>query len=520
MTKTMAVMAPLVVGDPAGLDSEASRREWKKFDEQLAMAKRLGATAVSTDVWWGLVWKIDGQYDWSYYDEISDHIINAELNWVAILSTHACGGNVGDTVNVPVPVPEQIWTKLSSLVDSRDPNAGKYVSELGTYSSESIECWATHLVLDDFRAFYAGFQEHFANKAEYIVELNISLGPSGELRFPSYDKDNGWPGRGTLQCYSQLAAQFFLDYVMALYGSREKVRQAWGRLDNIETPRDVDAFFAHGDHINTQYGRDFFDWYSNSLLNHGAMVMQAAMDVFWEAGAAFADIDLGAKVPGVHWRIGHWQGDQIVFSDRLAELDAGLIRTSDWNSSSDASHGYSHIIALFRQLQTSPQSREIGCVRELQSAQPRPRVVLHFTCLEMADGEHESLAYQLVRWVGEEAVRQGVEIKGENALNYTLYEPEAWVRLRLALALYSGLTILRITDVVENDVARREFEATCKSLTQNRPLQLNSNVIQLQQRCARLFPSRPTRKAPSSSIRRAAMLWRFRSSPPRSRSSG
>jgi beta-amylase len=482
MTKTMAVMAPLVVGDPAGPDSKEERRAWKKFDKQLAKAKRLGAQAVSTDVWWGLVWKSDGQYDWSYYNKISDHIIKAELNWVAILSTHACGGNVGDTVNVALP--EQIWTKLSALVG--DPNAGKYVSELGTYSSESVECWATHLVLDDYRAFYVAFQINFASKAEHIAELNISLGPAGELRYPSYDKDNGYPGRGTLQCYSQLARQSFLDSVMAKYGSREGVRQAWGEFENIEPPRDVDAFFAHGDHINTEYGRDFFDWYSGSLLKHGAMVMQAAQDVFWTAGAAFAGINLGAKVPGVHWRIGHWQGDQLVFSDRLAELDAGLIRTRDWNSSSDASHGYSPIIALFRALQTSHESRAIGLVRDLQFAQTAPRVVVHFTCLEMADGKNESLAYQLVRWVGAEAVRQGVEIKGENALNYTLYDSESWVRIRSALALYSGLTMLRITDVVENDVARREFEETCKSLTQNRSLQLNSNVIQFQHCCARL----------------------------------
>jgi beta-amylase len=482
MTKTMAVMAPLVVGDPEGLDSEESCRAWKEFDEQLATVKRLGAEAVSTDIWWGLVWKLDGQYDWSYYNKISDHIIDAELNWVAILSAHACGGSVGDTVNVALP--EQIWAKLSAATG--DPNAGKYCSELGSYSSESIECWATHLVLDDLRAFYSAFQSNFAGKAEHIAEVNISLGPSGELRFPSYDKDNGYPGRGTLQCYSRLAKQSFLDFVMAKYGSLDGVRQAWGEFENIEPPRDVDAFFAHGDHINTEYGRDFFDWYSGSLIEHGNMVMQAAQDVFWTAGARFAGIDLGAKVPGVHWRMGHWQGDQLVLSDRLAELDAGLIRTRDWNNSSDLSHGYSHIIGLFRDLQTAQQSRAIGLVRDLQFAQSPLRVVLHFTCLEMADGEPESLAYQLVRWVGAEAVRQGVEIKGENALNYTLYDPESWTRIRSALALYSGLTVLRITDVVANDVARCEFEETCESLTQNRSLQLNSNVIQLQQRCARL----------------------------------
>jgi hypothetical protein len=448
MTKTINVMAPLVVGDPQGPDSEISRLAWDQFDEQLATAKRLGASAVSTDIWWGLVEKSERQYDWSYYDRLSDHIIQAGLRWVAIISLHQCGGNIGDTVNVSLP--EWVWTKLASKSDSRNVDAYKYVSEQGNASPEYVSCWATDYVLDDYKAFFGAFQSHFASKAKHIAELNISLGPAGELRFPSYnshDKNTDYPTRGALQCYSELARESFVDYVMQKYGNRDGVSQAWGEFENIEPPRDVDAFFTHSIHTNTQYGRDLFDWYTSSLLNHGRKVMNAAIDTFSTNGAPFAGIDMGAKVPGVHWRMGHWEGERLVLSDRLAEVNAGLIRTSDWNSSSDESHGYSHIIGLFR---------------ELQSARRGTRVVLHFTCLEMADGENESLAYQLVRWVGTEAARQGVTIKGENALNYTLYVTDSWKRLRAALALYEGLTILRVQDVVENDVARREFEETTR----------------------------------------------------------
>ncbi len=455
-TKTINVMAPLVVGDPEGPNSEISRHAWSQFDEQLASAKRLGASAVSTDIWWGLVEKSERQYDWSYYDKLSDHIIQAGLLWVPIISLHQCGGNIGDTVNVSLP--EWVWTKLALNSDSHDANAFKYVSEQGNASSEYVSCWATDHVLDDYKAFFAAFQAHFSCKAGQIAELNISLGPAGELRFPSYnshDKNTDYPTRGALQCYSELARKSFVDYVMQKYGNRDGVRQAWGEFENIEPPRDVDSFFAHGTHINTQYGRDLFDWYTTSLLNHGRMVLNAAMDTFSTNGATFSGIDIGAKVPGVHWRMGHWEGERLVLSDRLAELNAGLIRTSDWNSSSDESHGYSQIIGLFR---------------ELQSARPGTRVVLHFTCLEMADGENESLAYQLVRWVGTEAARQGVSIKGENALNYTLYVADSWKRLRAALSLYEGLTILRITDVVGNDVARREFEETTRTAARSSSL--------------------------------------------------
>jgi hypothetical protein len=61
-----------------------------------------------------------------------------------------------------------------------------------------------------------------------------------------------------------------------------------------------------------------------------------------------------------------------------------------------------------------------------------------------------------------------VPIKGENALNYTLFNPQSWILLRAAIGLggfdrlYSGLTFLRVTDVVDNDVAREGFEETVK----------------------------------------------------------
>ncbi len=445
--KIINVMAPLVVGDPVGLNSKATKSAFKEFDKLLKKAKRRGAYAVTTDIWWGLVEKSERQYNLAYYDMLSDHIINAGLKWICVISLHKCGGNTGDTVNVDLP--DWIWAKLAAKVASGNVNAVKYVSEQGNASSEYVSCWATDLVLEDYKAFFTAFQEHFASKAEQIAEINISLGPAGELRYPSYnqhDKNTDYPTRGALQCYSELARQSFIDYVLGKYGTVDGARSAWGVLDKIEPPCDVGAFFADRSHVNIQYGRDLFDWYTDSLLSHGRKVMNAALEVFSGEGAAFAGIDLGAKVPGVHWRMGHFSNEQIVFSDRLAEMSAGLIKSTGWEA--DTAYGYKGIVSLFH---------------ELQENQNSTRVVLHFTCLEMADGEHESLAYQLVRWIGREANHQGVPIKGENALNYTLYESAAWQRLRSALEMYEGLTILRITDVVgANRVASHEFRKTIR----------------------------------------------------------
>ena len=144
--------------------------------------------------------------------------------------------------------------------------------------------------------------------------------------------------------------------------------------------------------------------------------------------------------------------DGVKLEGRFPELTAGIIpaKVDEWESD-DLGRGYRSVLSLFK---------------ELQTLSPLSPLVVHFTCLEMADGGHEakSLAHTLVRWFGEEAKRQGIIVKGENALNFTIHSHAAWKRIRSVLkpsphGLYSGLTILRITDVAHG-VASEELDKT------------------------------------------------------------
>jgi hypothetical protein len=458
------VMAPLVVGDPADPSSEQSRHAFAEFRSHLAAMKAKGVYAVSTDVWWGLVEAVQGKYDWSYYDLVVKEITDAGLKWVPIISMHRCGGNVGDTVNIPVPT--WLWTALASKVPNGQVRDVQYVSEQGNASNEFVSAWATDLALPYISALFKAFQEHYASRAGDIAEINISLGPAGELRYPSYnnhDKNTGYPTRGALQCYSRLARESWISWCLKKYTSNDGVRTAWGTLDKIEPPVDVDAFFANRVHLLSQYGKDFFDWYQESLFDHGSKIMLAALGTFASANSAFKGIDIGAKFPGVHWHTGTWVGDQLVMGDRLAELTCGLIRTSanDWYDDQKG-HGYRPIVGLFKELGKKSDSS---------------RVVLHFTCLEMPDDgdlKANTVAFQLVRWVGMEALRQSVPIKGENALAETLGLRDSWHRMRMALSmpgrpgLYEGLTILRMSDCVRNQTASSELSETIRQV--NAPL--------------------------------------------------
>lgn len=437
------VMAPLVIGNPSDPDGAASQVAWEKFRNELGEIKKLGAYAVSTDVWWGFVEPEDNKFQWAYYDKLAREITAAGLKWVPIISTHQCGGNVGDECDIPLP--SWIWTKYSSA-ESPVTNL-QYVSEQGNASLEVVSAWMTHVVLSDYQELYAAFQKQFAAHAAAVTEINISLGPAGELRYPSYnvhDKDSGYPTRGAFQSYSRPAVISWLETA-----KKEKLPASASGLPPIS----MEKWLKTGQQ-RTNVGKRYVDWYQQSLYQHGKMLLTAAVSIFQQANAPFSAADIGAKIPGIHWRIGSVSDKgTLQFGDRFAELAAGLIPGDRpaWNK---PGRGYDDIVKVFKEVD--------------QAARPGS-IVLHFTALEMEDGqdkpEVQSMARSLVNWVGDEAARQGVRIKGENALGWNIPNATAWVRMSSHIrspenprGLYEGLTVLRMSDVLGSTDAKAAFQ--------------------------------------------------------------
>lgn len=427
MAASANVMAPLEVSD------------YGAFENQLQTAKNMGVTAVSVDVWWG---KVEGagdqQFDWGYYDDLFGRITAAGLDVVPIMSFHQCGGNVGDTCNIPIP--GWIWNHYS--VPSSDL---RYKSEQGNESWETVSLWADSLVLGEYQEFMEAFESHFSYMAGDIDEINISMGPAGELRYPSYnshDTGSGYPTRGAFQSYSDPAKADFQAWAIDKYGSLSGVNNAWGTslssTSQIQPPSNAGTFVSNGDHYYTQYGRDFVRWYHDSLMGHGYNMMDTALAGF---DGAFADIELGMKIPGIHWKMSATDNTK-----RSAEIAAGLIPSDVDLDSSATGHGYADIVGIPASYQSEPRG-----------------VVLHFTALEMNDdpyGGGQSLAQTLVFWVAEEAANQGVPIKGENALAGGVTNDNGWDNIENAFdyASYSGMTVLRINQVATGGTGQYRYE--------------------------------------------------------------
>jgi beta-amylase len=438
------VMAPLGLGNlwnPAPYArSDEDKREWSDFREDLARAVKIGVHAVSVDFWWGVIQK-DGpeKFDWRYYDLVVNEIEKAGLRWIPILSFHRAGGNVGDDRH-HYPLPKWVFARYIGRHGISSERDVQYVSEDGNASNEYLSAWASSYYVKDFERFYRAFRDHYAKSSARIAEINISLGPAGELRYPSYndhDRDSGWPHRGKIQAYSSLARNSFRKFVIEKYGSEQSATMKWGpewKAMGGAPPKDVESFFAKGGQ-HGPYGKDFFDWYNQSLIDHGKVIVGAAADVFGEGDSPFAETELGVKLPGVHWRLG-W--------DRLAELPAGLVRTSDPGFKDPrAGWGYASLINGIAEFRNHPR---------------KPQIVLHFTCLEKSDREEweesGSLAKSLVKSISELAASKDLPLKGENALAGPLSGEQAWKEMREAVTApeshFSGLTILRMSDVTRN----------------------------------------------------------------------
>ena len=124
------VMLPLnvVTNDGEVNDPEALERGLRALSE-------IGVEGVMIDVWWGIVER-DGprKYDWAAYREVIDMIKDAGLKVQAVMSFHACGANVGDVVEIPLPD----WVLEAG---KKDPDLF-FTDQYGYRNPECISLWA------------------------------------------------------------------------------------------------------------------------------------------------------------------------------------------------------------------------------------------------------------------------------------------------------------------------------------------------------------------------------------------
>jgi hypothetical protein len=377
----IAVMAPL---DP--------RTDSGYVNDLLTKVRTVGATSISVDVWWGRTEPQKRNFDWKDYDRVFARIRAHGLAVTSILSLHACGANVSDGVQIPLPA----WVWELPAVGGKGKIRG-YFDAQGRENRERVPPWHQRAVLGEYKAWMQAFRNHYDSLGWLATfhEINVSLGPSGELRYPAYALSGcGYPTAGCFQFPTPQSA----------------------------LPDTMSNSFAHS--------------YQETLFQNGRELLKLADTVF---GGDAKQVPLGFKWPGLHWRWGHWS-------------------TSELGAYQLPSHPYGVLFAsglLCEGGHTGIDSTDFDAsLRGFFEGIPaalRKRLVLHFTSLEQPNMVTENGAevwakpQELVRWMAWSARRNGLLLKGENALPWNKWNLDGWERLRTNLAFgYSGVTLLRL----------------------------------------------------------------------------
>ncbi|KAK4418631.1 Beta-amylase 2, chloroplastic [Sesamum alatum] len=409
--------------DPAGLIN------------QLRILKSINVDGVMIDCWWGIV-EARGpqQYNWDGYKELFEIVRALKLKLQVVMSFHECGVNVGDDVHIPLPH----WV---IEIGSKDPDIfftdkeGRRNQECLTWGIDAERVLrdrtAIEVYFDYMRSFRVEFEDFF--KDGVITEIEIGLGPCGELRYPSYPTKHDWkyPGIGEFQCYDKYLMRSF-EKIAEARGNKLWGKKPEGVGSYNSTPHETE-FFCDGGAYDSYHGRFFLRWYSQVLIDHGDQVLALA-------NLAFSGTPIAAKLSGIHW----WYKT----ASHAAELTAGFYNSANRD-------GYAPIALMLKKHKTT----------------------LNFTCVELrtldqydefpeALADPEGLVWQVLN----AAWDVGIPVASENAL--PCYDRQGFSKILQNAKPYgdpdkrhlSSFTYLRLCPDLMEEHNFTEFERFVKQM--------------------------------------------------------
>ncbi|XP_020256513.1 beta-amylase-like isoform X1 [Asparagus officinalis] len=379
--KMLANYVPVYVMLPLGVINQQNKIEQpEELRKQLKQLRAADVDGVMVDVWWGIVeGKGPKEYDWSGYRSLFQMVKEEALKLQCIMSFHQCGGNIGDVDNIPIPKwireigeinPDIYYTNRRRV---RNP-------ECLSIGVDNQPLFHGRTAVELYSDYMKSFRENMSDFLDVclITDIEVGLGPAGELRYPSYPRNQGWvfPGMGEFQCYDKYFQADFKETATKAGHHEWDLPNDAGEYNDM--PNSTKFFGLNGTYLQEE-GQFFLTWYSNKLIKHGNQILETANQAFLGC-----NLKLAAKVSGIHW---WYRADS-----HAAELTAGYYNLK-------VRDGY----------------------RPLARMLSRHNAILNFTCVEMRNSEHieeaKSAPEELVQQVFSAAWREEIEVACENALN-------------------------------------------------------------------------------------------------------
>ncbi|XP_020095134.1 beta-amylase-like [Ananas comosus] len=201
--KMLANYVPVFVRLPLGVITANNRFEKpEELRKQLKQLREAKVDGVMIDVWWGIIEATGPKiYEWGAR-QLFQMVKEEGLKLQAIMSFHQCGGNIGDKVDIPIPQ----WVRDIGV---KDPGIF-YTNRKGTRDQEYLSMEVDNQPIFKGQTavqLYSNFMKSFRkNMTDFldgslITDIEVGLGPAGEMRYPSYPWNQGWvfPGIGEFQ---------------------------------------------------------------------------------------------------------------------------------------------------------------------------------------------------------------------------------------------------------------------------------------------------------------------------------
>ncbi|KAM3379566.1 beta-amylase 8 [Capsicum galapagoense] len=296
--------------------------------EELQQLKSLKINGVVVNCWWGIVesW-VPQKYEWSGYRELFKIIRDSKMKLQVVMAFHENGGS--DTGGMFIALPQ--WV----LEIGKDNQDIFFTDRQGRRNTECLS-WgidkervlrgrtAIEVYFDVMRSFRTEFDDLFTDGIISAVE--IGLGASGELKYPSFSERMGWryPGIGEFQCYDKYSLQNLRK------AATSRGHSFWAKgPDNAgyynSKPHETGFFCERGDY-DSYYGRFFLHWYRQVLIDHADNVLSLAT-------LAFEGMQIVVKIPAIYW----WYRT----SSHAAELTAGYYNPTNQD-------GYSPVFEVLK----------------------------------------------------------------------------------------------------------------------------------------------------------------------------
>nr|CAB3495941.1 unnamed protein product [Digitaria exilis] len=273
--------ADVVVSDGRGVGRP------KAVSAALRALKLLGVDGVELPVSWAAVQPGSGDwFEWAGYRAVAAMVRDAGLDLRVSLRTD------GDAL--PEWVADAAFADPDVLFTDRSGHRREGCLSFGV---DELPVLVGKSPLHAYEAFFRSFADEFKDLlGSTITDVTVSLGPNGELRYPSYppgSNGGGYSGVGEFQCYDK--------YTLARLKRHAETsgQPMWGLSGPHDGPRydespENSAFFSeHGGSWKTAYGKFFLSWYAGELLAHGDRVLAAAS----RALGGGSGVELSARVP-------------------------------------------------------------------------------------------------------------------------------------------------------------------------------------------------------------------------------